>query len=95
MDSTPIMRESLHNTAYEANITKRAFKIQSITSEIINHAVSYSKNGCFSYTYPRCVHIHDMLSEIIANLKVKFPDCDVYYKTATEHEYDGIVINWS
>lgn len=95
MDSAPITRESLHITALEANRIKRAYKIRTVSNEIINHVMSYAKNGCFSYKYPRCEHIQDIVSEIIANLKIQFPDCDIYYKAAEEKEYDGIVINWS
>jgi len=95
MDSKPITRENLYITALEANLTKRTYKIRTVSNEIINHVVSYSKNGCFTYKYPRCEHIQEIVSDIIAILKLKFPDCDIYYKSATENEYDGIIVNWS
>ena len=93
MEPLPILRQRLQSITEEAIKKQKEDLIRNTVREISTNVLSYAKKGFFSYTFPRCQHIRNFAVEIIALLKMTFPDSDVQYNiTDTE---DEISINWA
>jgi len=92
MEPLPILRERLQSITEEAIKKQKEDLIRNIVREISTNVLNYAKKGLFSYTYPLCAHIQNFAVEIIAMLKMTFPDSDVQYHIADNE--DKICINW-
>jgi len=90
METLPISRQRLADIAAEARVNEHKDNILRVVREITSNVLSYAKKGYSTYTYPRCGHLQHIVVDIIASLRMNFPDCDVKYVAE-----DSIVIDWS
>jgi hypothetical protein len=93
MEPVPILRQRLQSITEEAIKKQKEDLIRNVVREISTNVLSYAKKGLFSYTYPRCGYIQHIAVEIIAMLKMTFPDSDVHYNIIDNE--DNISINWA
>ena len=93
METLPLSRKRLANITAEARVQEHKDKILRIVREITTNVVAYAKKGYSTYTYPRCGHLQHIAIDIVAFLKINFPDCDVRYVGSVAD--DSIVIDWS
>jgi hypothetical protein len=93
MESLPISRKRLCELVEAGKRKQKEDAIANAVREITSNTVSYAKRGLSIYTYPRCQAIRPLSIEIIAMLKINFPDCDIQYRI--NDAGDEIVIDWS
>jgi len=90
METLPISRKRLADITAEARLQEHKENIIRVVREITSNVLAYAKKGYSTYTYPRCGHLQHIAIDIIAFLRINFPDCDVKYVAD-----DSIVIDWS